>query len=172
MNPDLRKSFKMIPVLINDTGRWLDRFAEVLDRWESLLAEVQSACFAGDHVRVQALCHEGEAIHKDIHDCKLVREKLIFEANEIGYSSRSLRELSIQLDTLWPALWTHRISNLELQLDRIQQLSMSMWVTAFQSKSYVSELLLILSTGKADSATYAPAESQSLEGGYLVNEAA
>ena len=64
------------------------------------------------------------------------------------------------------------ISNLELQLDRIQQLSMSMWVTAFQSKSFVADMLMILATGKSESATYSPSESHSHEGGFLVNEAA
>jgi hypothetical protein len=49
---------------------------------------------------------------------------------------------------------------------------MSMWVTAFQSKSFVADMLMILATGKSESATYSPSESHSHEGGFLVNEAA
>jgi len=162
----------MVPVLISDIGIWLDRFAELLDRWESILAEVQKATFSGNHIHLQSLCETSESIHSGIQSCKQDRERLLENANDFGYFSRSLRELSVELEPLWPALWTYRISNLELQLDRIQQLSMSMWVTAFQSKSYVAELLLILSTGKSVAATYSPDENQSLEGGFLVNEAA
>jgi hypothetical protein len=162
----------MVPVLINDAGQWLDRFSEALDRWESILAAIQKTYLLGEHAQILTLCNEGESIHQEIEECKMQRERLLESARSLGYSPRSLRELSIQLDSKWPALWTHRIMNLELQLDRIQQMSMSMWVTAFQSKSFVTEMLLILATGKSDSATYSPCESHSLEGGFLVNEAA
>jgi hypothetical protein len=49
---------------------------------------------------------------------------------------------------------------------------MGLWVTAFQSKSYVTELLLILATGTTERATYSPNESQAQEGGFLIDEAA
>jgi hypothetical protein len=114
----------------------------------------------------------GEAIHVEIQQCKESREGLLHSAAKLGYKVHSLRDLSVQLDSQWPAIWTHRLGKLENQLSRIQQLSMGLWISAFQSKSYVSELLLILSTGKAESATYAPNESHSLEGGFLINEAA
>jgi len=162
----------MVPVLIHDAGQWLDRFSHALDRWEAILNSIQETYLLGEHSQIFVLCLDGEAIHQEIEECKSQREQLLQDAGAMGYSPRSLRDLSIQLDSQWPALWTHRISNLELQLDRIQQLSMSMWVTAFQSKSYVAEMLMILATGKSESATYSPGESYSHEGGFLVNEAA
>jgi len=126
----------------------------------------------GDYSNIQRLGPIGEGIHAEIQSCKDDREQLLVSAKSLGYFAHSLKELSVQLDSKWPALWSHRISNLEHQLNRIQQLSMSLWVTAFQSKSFVSELLLILSTGDMERATYAPNESQSHEGGFLIDEAA
>ena len=162
----------MIPILISDTGRWLDRFSEVLDRWESTLELVQEKYLLGDYSEIANLSQVGESIHAEIQSCKDEREQLLVGAKSLGYFAHSLRELSVQLDSQWPALWSHRIANLEHQLNRIQQLSMSLWVTAFQSKSFVNELLLILATGNMERATYAPNESHSHEGGFLINEAA
>ena len=167
-----RQDITMIPNLINDTGRWLDRFSEVLERWETLLDQVQADYLVGDYANIQRLSTIGEGIHAEIQSGKVDREQLLVGAKSLGYFAHSLRELSVQLDSQWPALWSHRISNMELQVNRIQQLSMSLWVTAFQSKSFVTELLLILSTGSMDRATYAPNESHSHEGGLLINEAA
>jgi hypothetical protein len=162
----------MIPILISDTGRWLDRFSEVLDRWESTLELVQENYLLGDYTEIASLSQLGESIHAEIQSCKDEREQLLVGAKSLGYFAHSLRELSVQLDSQWPALWSHRIANLEHQLNRIQQLSMSLWVTAFQSKSFVTELLLILATGTMERATYSPNESHSHEGGFLINEAA
>ena len=162
----------MIPVLINEVGNWLDRFSETLNRWEDILNDIQNSYVLGDHESISSLCVQGNEIHHEIQRCKEQRQRLLDNASALGYASRSIRELSIQLDTQWPAIWTHRMGNLEMQLDRVQQLSISMWVTAFQSKSFVTEMLQILATGNSESATYSPGESHSLEGGYLVNEAA
>ena len=167
----IRKS-KMVPKLINDTSHWLDRFSEVLDRWESILDQVQADFIVGDYSNIARLCNIGETIHAEIQACKEEREQLLFQAKEYGYFAHSLKELSVQLDSQWPALWTHRLANMELQLSRIQQLSMSLWVTAFQSKSFVTELLLILATGSSERATYAANEPHSHEGGFLIDEAA
>jgi hypothetical protein len=162
----------MVPILISETGRWLDRFNEALCRWESMLNEIQEAYLLGNHVKIAELCPVGEAIHLEIQSCKQARQALIQTASGLGYAANSLRELSVQLDSKWPSLWTHRITKLELHLNRIQQLSLSLWVSAFQSKSFVSEMLLILSTGKPDSATDSPRESHSFEVGFLIHEAA
>ena len=162
----------MVPILINDTGRWLDRFSQALDRWESILNQVQSDFIVGDYDNISNLCDVGEEIHATIQTCKEEREKLLLQATSLGYFAHSLKDLSVQLDSKWPALWTHRMANLEFQLNRIQQLSMGLWVIAFQSKSFVTELLLILATGTTERATYSPDESHSHEGGFLVNEAA
>ncbi len=162
----------MVPILINNTGRWLDRFSDVLERWESILDQVQADFIVGDYSNIARLCSIGESIHAEIQSCKTEREHLLSQAKSDGYFAHSLRELSVQLDSQWPALWSHRLSNMEHQLNRIQQLSMSLWVTAFQSKSFVTEILLILATGTTDRATYAPNEAHSHEGGYLIDEAA
>jgi hypothetical protein len=76
------------------------------------------------------------------------------------------------LDAAWPALWTHRIQSLESQLLRIEQLSVSLWITAFQARDFVSDMIRILSTGRASEATYSPSEVDNREGGFLMNEAA
>ena len=162
----------MVPTLIHDIGRWLDRFSEVLNLWESLLDQVQARYITGDFSTIAVLSESGERIHSEVQNCKEERERLLKSAKDSGYSAQSFRQLSIQLDSNWPALWSHRIGNLEHQISRIQQLSMSLWVTAFQSKSFVSELLLILATGTMERATYSPTESHSHEGGILFNEAA
>lgn len=162
----------MIPILINDTGRWLDRFSEVLDRWESILNQVQADYIVGDYSNIEKLSSTGESIHAEIQSCKDGRQSLLRHATSLGFCTHSLKGLSVQLDSQWPALWTHRIANLEHQINRIQQLSMGLWVTAFQSKSFVTELLLILATGTMERATYSPDESHSHEGGFLIDEAA
>jgi len=162
----------MIPILISDTGRWLDRFGEVLERWESILDQVQADFIVGDYSNIARLCSIGEGIHAEIENCKREREQLLLEAKSHNYLAHSLKELSVQLDSQWPAVWTIRLANLEHQLNRIQQLSMSLWVAAFQSKSFVTELLLILATGTTDRATYSLDESNSHDGGFLIDEAA
>ena len=162
----------MVPDLLNDTGRWLDRFCEVIDQWESILNDVQLAYLQGDVAKISELCPVGERIHQEVQKCKSDRQSLLHRATEMGYFARSLRQMSEQFDAQWPALWTLRLVSLEHQLHRIQQLSLTLWVAAFQSKSFVSEMLLILSTGNAEAATYSPNEAHSLEGGYLINEAA
>ncbi len=162
----------MVPLLTNNTSRWLDRFSDVLERWESILDQVQADFILGDYSNIARLCSIGESIHAEIQSCKAERAQLLVQAKSNGFFAHSLRELSVQLDSQWPALWSHRLSNMEHQLNRIQQLSMSLWVTAFQSKSFVTELLLILATGTTDRATYAPNESHSHEGGFLIDEAA
>ena len=60
----------MIPNLINDTGRWLDRFSEVLERWETLLDQVQADYLIGDYANIQRLSIIGEGIHAEIQACK------------------------------------------------------------------------------------------------------
>lgn len=162
----------MVPVLLSEIGVWLDRFSETLDQWERMLGDLEAAYLRGDTEAIVALCNEGEQIQVEIADCKSQRSDLIRKACSMGYFVHSIKELSLQLDGRWPALWTHRISNLELQLNRVQQLTMSIWVTSFQSKSFVSEMLMILATGRSNVATYSPNESDTYEGGYLVDEAA
>lgn len=162
----------MVPVLLNEIGIWLDRFSETLDQWERMLGDLEAAYFRGDSDAIVSLCQEGERIQLEIAECKNKRSELIRRAGSFGYFVHSIKELSLQLDGRWPALWTHRISNLELQLNRVQQLTMSIWVTSFQSKSFVSEMLMILATGRSQVATYSPNESDAYEGGYLVDEAA
>ena len=150
----------------------MDRFSEVLDRWELILNQVQADYIVGDYANIAKLSAESESIHAEIQSCRDDRQALLRHATNLGFGTHSLRGLSVQLDSQWPALWTHRIANLEHQVNRIQQLSMGLWVTAFQSKSYVTELLLILATGSIERATYSPNEPHTQEGGYLIDEAA
>ena len=107
-----------------------------------------------------------------IHDGKRARSDLLERARAIGYNASSIKDLSRLMDASWPALWTHRLQTMEQQLLRIEQLSVSLWITAFQARDFVSDMIRILSTGRASQATYCPSESDNREGGYLVNEAA
>ena len=150
----------------------MDRFSEVLDRWESILNQVQADYLNGDYSNIAKLSSTSESLHAEIQSCKDDRQALLQLAATLGFGTHSLKGLSVQLDSQWPALWTHRIANLEHQVNRIQQLSMGLWVTAFQSKSYVTELLLILATGTMERATYSQNESHTQEGGFLIDEAA
>lgn len=162
----------MVPILISQIGLWLDRFGKALDQWEHVLQLVEQAYLRSDCDGIVKHCEEGDSIHAELSNCKKVRLDLLDTARQMGLEARHLQDLSIQLDGHWPALWTHRIRQLELQLNRIQRLSTSLWISAFQSNSIVSDMLLILATGRVDSATYSPAESRSIEGGYVINEAA
>jgi hypothetical protein len=162
----------MVPTLVHQIGLWLDRFEDVLSQWESKLQSVEQAFLRMDSDSIAKHCEEGEVIHAELADCKRARLELLETARQMGMRASHLQELAIQLDGQWPALWTHRIGKLELQLNRIQRLSTSLWVSAFQSKSVVSDMLLILATGRSGAATYSPTESKSIEGGFLVNEAA
>jgi hypothetical protein len=162
----------MVPVLLKEIGEWLDQFNDSLDQWEAILADLHGAFLKGDRESIVALCESGTSVQTKIAECKEKRLELIHQAMSMGYLVRTIKELSLQLDGQWPALWTHRISNLELQLNRVQQLSTSLWVNAFQSKTFVSEMLMVLSTGRSEVATYSPNENASHEGGYLVDEAA
>jgi hypothetical protein len=162
----------MVPTLLHKIGQWLDRFSDALATWESKLLDVEKAYLRSDLDAIAAHCTEGEAIHREIDDCKRERQELLDSAAAMGLNARNLKDLAVLMDTQWPALWTHRITQLELQLNRIQRLTMSLWMSAYQSKSLVSEMLLVLATGRAQNATYAPGESRSMEGGFLMNEAA
>ncbi len=162
----------MVPALVHEIGAWIDQFSEALDCWESHLCKLREAYLRGDQEGILVLCHQGEAMQKGIAEGKTARAKLLDRARELGYRSGTIKELSEQLDAHWPALWTNRILSMELQLVRIEQLSVSLWITAFQARDFVSELIRILSTGRSSNATYSPTENHSHEGGYLVNEAA
>jgi hypothetical protein len=162
----------MVPTLVHQIGLWLDRFEAVLSQWEFTLQRIEQAYLCMDSDSIASHCGKGEAIHAELASCKQARLEMLATARQMGMRASHFQELAVNLDDQWPALWTHRIGKLELQLDRVQRLSTSLWVGAFQSKSIVSDMLLILATGRSESATYSPTESRSIEGGFLVNEAA
>jgi hypothetical protein len=162
----------MVPTLVNEIGLWIDRFSQSLNRWESILCDLRNATLRGDQDSIVELCRQGEEMQDAISVGKQCRVDLLRRAREHGYQASNIKELSRLLDAAWPALWSHRIELMEQQLLRIEQLSVSLWVTAFQSRDFVSDMIRILSTGRASEATYCPSESNSREGGYLINEAA
>jgi hypothetical protein len=162
----------MVPTLVHEIGSWIDQFSESLTRWETILCDLRAAYLRGDQESILDLCQQGEAIQQSIAVGKQGRVDLLDKARSLGYRASSIKELSQQMDSVWPALWTHRIQSMEQQLVRIEQLSVSLWITSFQARDFVSELIRILSTGRSHEATYSSSEIQSQEGGYLVNEAA
>jgi hypothetical protein len=162
----------MVPSLVHDIGSWIDQFSDALTGWETLLCQLREAYLQGDQEKIVLLCLEGEGMQRAIANGKQARLELLQRARDAGWVAANLKELSVQLDTLWPALWTLRIRSMESQLVRIEQLSVSLWITAFQARDFVTELIRILSTGRSEHATYSPSESHTHEGGFLVNEAA
>jgi len=162
----------MVPTIVHAIGSWMDQFSESLDRWEATLCDLRAAYLRGDQDAIAELCRQGETVQHSIAEGKQQRSDLLAQAASLGYRAATIKDLSVQLDSQWPALWTHRIQSMEQQLARIQQLSISLWVTAFQAREFVSDLIRVLATGRSSPATYAPTESHSHEGGYLVNEAA
>lgn len=162
----------MVPTLVHEIGFWMDQFSESLNRWESILVDLRAAYLRGEQDAILELCRRGEAMQAEIAIGKQGRIDLLEKAKASGYPVASIKELSQQLDAAWPALWTHRIQSLESQLLRIEQLSVSLWITAFQARDFVSDMIRILSTGRANQATYSASEADSCEGGFLMNEAA
>jgi hypothetical protein len=162
----------MVPTLVHEIGRWLDQFTESLSRWESILVDLRTAYLLGDCVAILDLCRRGEEMQSSIERGKRGRVDILHQAKALGYQASNIKELSHSLDAVWPALWTHRIGALENQLLRVEQLSVSIWITAFQAQDFTSDMIRILSTGRSNDATYSPSELSSREGGYLINEAA
>jgi hypothetical protein len=162
----------MVPTLVHEIGLWIERFSESLNRWESILVDLRTAYLRGEQDAILELCHRGEAMQAEIAAGKQGRVEILERARALGYEVSSIKDLSHQLDTAWPALWTHRIQTLENQLLRIEQLSVSLWISAFQARDFVSDMIRILATGSSSEATYSPSEVDSREGGFLMDEAA
>lgn len=162
----------MVPALVHDIGLWMDQFSDSLNRWESILVDLRASYLSGEQDAIIDLCRRGEAMQAEIAKRKQGRAQLLEKAKSEGYQASSIKELSNHLDASWPALWTHRIQAMENQLLRIEQLSVSLWITAFQARDFVSDMLRILSTGRASEATYSTSEVDNREGGFLMNEAA
>ena len=158
--------------LIDEINSWLRSFSDVLNRWESTLLIAEKAYIGGQLALIMEQLEAGELIQNEIVEHKSKREKILLEARACGYTARHIRAFAEQLGAECPLGWFATIDALELQLNRVQQLSTSLWMSALQSQSTVTEMLLILATGRSDSATYHPNETRSIEGGFLVNEAA
>lgn len=158
--------------LIDQVNAWLRSFSEVLTRWEKTLLIAESAYVTGQLAVIMEQLETGEFVQSEIAKHKATREKILTDARSCGYTARHLRAFAEQLGAECPIGWIPKITELELQLNRVQQLSTSLWMSALHSQSTVAEMLLILATGKSDSATYHPNETRSIEGGFLVNEAA
>jgi uncharacterized coiled-coil DUF342 family protein len=137
----------MVPVIVHDIGQWLDRFSDSLDRWESLLCDLRTAYVRNDERRIQNLRQSGLTIQESVVRCKDERQELLRRAQDLGYAATNLRELSSQLDSQWPALWTHRIHSLEKQLTRIQKLSMALWVNHEHSREFIVTMIRVFSPG-------------------------
>ncbi|MCU0711439.1 MAG: hypothetical protein MUC43_05235 [Pirellula sp.] len=158
--------------LIDQVNAWLTSFADVLTRWEKTLRIAERGYLDGQLALIMEQLEVGELIQAEIAEHKVAREKILTDARSCGYTARHIRAFAEQLGAECPIGWIPKITELELQLNRVQQLSTSLWMSALRSQSTVTEMLLILATGKSDSATYHPNETHSIEGGFLVNEAA
>jgi hypothetical protein len=137
----------MVPVIVHDIGEWLDQFSESLDRWEGLLCELRVAYSRMDEASVQSLRRDGHAIQEAVLQCNRDRQEILHRAESLGYKATNLRELSCQLDTQWPALWTLRIQSLEKQLTRIQKLNMALWVNHEHSREIIATMIRVFSPG-------------------------
>jgi hypothetical protein len=158
--------------LIDQVNSWLNSFSDVMTRWENTLLIAERAYVTGNLAVIMEQLEVGETIQNEIAELKAVRERILSDARSCGYTARRLRNFAEQLGAECPIGWIPAIMQLELQINRVQQLSTSLWMSALHSQSAVTEMLLILATGRSDSATYHPNETRSIEGGFLVNEAA
>lgn len=158
--------------LIDQVNSWLKSFSNVLTRWEKTLLIAERAYVNGNLAVIMEQLEIGETIQNEIAEHKAIRENILSDARSRGFTAHRLRTFAEQLGAECPVGWMPAIVQLELQLNRVQQLSTSLWMGALHSQSAVTEMLLILATGRSDSATYHPNETHSIEGGYLVNEAA
>jgi hypothetical protein len=158
--------------LADEVTAWLDSFSIVLTRWEQTLLRAEQAYLNGQISEIVAQTTMAESIQHEIELHKRQREEILSRARTYGFTANNLKAFALQLGSGCPPTWLPKITELELQLSRVQQISTSLWISALHSQSTVTEMLLILATGRNDSATYHPNETHSIEGGFLVNEAA
>ncbi|XZE20141.1 hypothetical protein SH449x_005478 [Pirellulaceae bacterium SH449] len=158
--------------LAEEVNVWLDSFSNVLTRWEQTLLRAEQAYLNGQVSEIVSQTTLAESIQQEIVQHKVEREEILSRARGYGFTAHHLKAFAMQLGSECPPTWLPKITELELQLNRVQQISTSLWMSALHSQSTVTEMLLILATGRNDSATYHPNETHSLEGGFLVNEAA
>ncbi|MFN7876621.1 MAG: hypothetical protein ACK5PB_14980 [Pirellula sp.] len=158
--------------LIDQVNSWLNSFSDVMTRWEGILLIAERAYVSGNLAVIMEQLEVSESIQNEIAEHKARRERILSDARSCGYTAHRIRTFAEQLGSGCPLGWMPAITQLELQLNRVQQLSTSLWMSALHSQSAVTEMLLILATGRSDSATYHPNETRSIEGGFLVNEAA
>lgn len=158
--------------LADEVDAWLDSFSNVLTRWEQTLLRAEQAYLNSQISEIVAQTSLAESIQQEIELHKREREEILSRARICGFTAHHLKAFALQLGSECPPTWLPKITELELQLNRVQRISTSLWMSALHSQSTVTEMLLILATGRNDSATYHPNETHSIEGGFLVNEAA
>lgn len=160
------------PIHLGPIGEWMDRFSNVLDRWENTLEQVDIAYMTLNVDELTNLCKAGETLHAEIDSCKRERDALLLSATSLGSDVKSIKDLASRAGEDWPKDWNDRLIQLELQLNRVQRMGTTLWVSAFQSHSIVSDMLLLIATGRSEAATYSDMESAAICGGQIFNEAA
>jgi len=158
--------------ILADLRTWFVEFSEALDGWEGWLARVEQAYLTGEYEKLQELEGESEAIQTRLAEARETRSQLLALAAKQGFSGSSITAMVIWLGRASPFEFKTRLTRLDQQLRRAQQMSTALWVTGFQAASYTGALLEILATGNADRATYGTCERDVLEGGHIVDAAA
>ena len=138
----------MVPVIVHQIGHWLDRFTETLTLWEQLLCDLRSAYFREDEREVERLYGGVARACERMLEDKLERARILEQAGQQGRPAVTLGELSRLLDAQWPALWTHRLMSMESQMSRIQQLGVSLWIHAEDSRERISGMMRLLGNSK------------------------
>ncbi len=156
---------------ILQVDQWSQAFDRELLVWSQWLTQMQRQFVIGSFQGIESLCREGEVATRSITGRLEERRAMLASARELGIAAGSLRDAVLQSTSPIAKRLAKQLSEISMKLHGVRQQSMSLWITACQSQIYTEDILRILSTGEADSATYSPAEA-SCGGGRLIDQAA
>ena len=164
--------------MLNASDLWVERlehWSQAFDRdlgiWSEWLSKMQVQFLRGDFATIADLCIAGEAATRGMTSRLDERKNLLSEARESGMIGGNLRDIVLRSTSPKAKRLAVQLSDISLRLHGVRQQSLALRITACQSQLYTEDILRILSTGEADSATYSPAEA-SCGGGRLIDQAA
>lgn len=159
-------------ILVERIEHWIQAFSQTLNQWEDWIEQTQVAFLNADYGLLRNLQSTGEETLRLVRERYAERKSLLDLALESGLHCKSLQDVA---KSLWGETGNRiaqRLSASGQRMRRLQQMSLAVWITAFESSVHSAQFLQILSTGDSDSATYSPTENESIGGGRLVNQAA
>lgn len=159
-------------VVIGRMEQWTQNFALTLGQWEDWIERTQMAFLHADYPQLERLQADGEATLRKVRERYEERREILDFASEMGLHFRSLQDLAMSFWGDAATVLTQRLASCGTRMRRLQQASMAVWITAFESSVHSAQFLQILTTGEAETATYSPNEGECMGGGKLVDQAA